>query len=540
MLIGERLATTAARYPSHEAAASGSERISWAVLDEWAHRGAAGLAALGVRPGQRVAILLPNSLAYLVAWHSILRLGATAVPLNPRYQPDELRYLLADSEAVAAIAFAPLLPAIAALRPALPSLRHVLGTSLGPLAPAAPETPSAAVAPPQGHSVIPFEQWLRDAPAGPRPWIEHPPVDADTPATCLYTAGTTGRPKGALLTHGGLLWNIDHLLQVFTAGPEDRFLCVLPMFHSYAQMACVVATMAVGAALVLLPQFRPDAVMDAIRRERITIFPAVPAYYGAMLAAAPRDTPVDLRPLRLAITGGAAMPLPVLETLERRCGVLVLEGNGPTEAGPVAYVNPERGPRKPGSVGPPIPGASVRIVDDLGRDLPEGDVGEVLVQAPSVMLGYLNRPAETSEALRDGWLHTGDLGRVDGDGYVFLVDRKTDLIIVGGLNVYPREVEDVLLRHPAVAEAAVVGIPDERRGERVVAFVTPRRDLSIRPADVLKHCRTLLAPYKCPRLVLVVPELEKNAAGKVQKLRLRVLAQQHVAARSPDGPTSPP
>ena len=521
MLIAERLARTAERFGSRPAAIQGGEQVSWQQLDELADRGAAGLVELGIGSSDRVAIQLPNSLAYLAAWYAILRVGATAVPLNPRYQPDELGYLLADSEVAATVAYAPLAPALAALAPRLPRLRHVLISDLSPL--------NLETGPPAAGPTLPFEPWVVQRRAAvSRPWLQAPPVADDAPATCLYTSGTSGRPKGALLTHRGLLWNIDQLLQVFAADADDRFLCALPLFHSYAQMACIMSTLTLGAAMIILPQFRPETVLDVIVRDRVTIFPGVPAHYGAMLSAVRGEAPQALGALRLAVTGGAAMPLPVLEALERRYRVVVLEGNGPTEAGPVAYVNPERGPRKPGSVGPPIPGIRVRVVDATDSDVPLGEVGEVLVSGPSVMLGYLNRPEETREALRGGWLHTGDLGRLDEDGYLFLVDRKTDLIIVGGLNVYPREVEEALLRHPAVAEAAVVGVPEAARGERVVAFVVARAGQAPTGRELIRHCQQLLAPYKCPRRILLVPALDKNAAGKVQKLQLRVLAQQQI------------
>lgn len=524
MLIGERLRETAARHGEREAAVAGPERVSWAALDALADRAAALFAASGVGAGDRVAIQLPNVPSYLVAWYGILRLGAVAVPLNPRYRPHELEHLLADSAVVAAVAHASLAPILDGLRPRLPALRHVFLSRAG--------------APGQADGGSAFEDLVAAAAVGDGPWRGSPPVAGNAPATCLYTAGTTGRPKGALLSHEGLLWNIDRLLEVFTAGPEDRFLCALPLFHSYAQMACVIATLALGASLVVLPQFRPEAVLETIRKERITIFPGVPAFYGALLAAMRAGASADLGSLRLAVTGGAAMPVPVIEALEQR-GVMVLEGNGPTEAGPVAYVNPERGPRKHGSVGPPIPGAAVRVVDDSGADLPTGEVGEILIRAPSVMIGYLNRPDATAQVLRDGWLYTGDLGRCDEDGYVYLVDRKTDLIIVGGLNVYPREVEEALLRHPAVSEAAVVGVPEETRGERVVAFVVCREGGAATPRALLRHCRTQLAPYKCPRAVLLVPELPKNAAGKVEKMGLRVLAQERATSTQRRGRPRP-
>lgn len=533
MLIAERLSATAGRFPAREAVVHGDQRLSWSALDGLASRIAGGLSDIGVQPRDFVAIQLPNSPAYLAALYGILRLGATAVPLNPRYQPDEFAHILADCGAVATIAYAPLAPALTALQTKLPQLRHILLADLSPLTDGGASATGAAPA----GGTVPFESWLRGLTPRARDADTPPPVGDDAPATCLYTAGTTGRPKGALLTHRGLLWNIDHLLQVFSADERDRFLCVLPMFHSYAQMACVISTLTLGATLVSQAQFRPATVLETIVRERITIFPGVPAYYGAMLAAARPDEPADLGVLRLAVTGGAAMPPAVVEALQRRYGVTVLEGNGPTEAGPVAYCNPEHGVRKPGSVGQPIPGVAVRVVDDQDGDVPMGAVGEVLVRGPNVMAGYLGQPEATAQALRGGWLHTGDLGRLDADGYLFLVDRKTDLIIVGGLNVYPREVEETLLGHPSVAEAAVVGVPDPLRGEQVVAFVVLVPGQAASPHDLIRYCREHLATYKCPRHLLLRDALEKNAAGKVGKLELRVLAQQDLAMLG--GPAEP-
>ncbi len=532
MLIGDRLLQRVQSDGAREAVATVTERASWQELGRLAERVAGGLLGLGVAPGDFVAVQLPNSLAYLAAWYGALLMGATVVPLNPRYQPNEIGYILADAQAVATIAFAPLAPALEGVRPKLPKLRHVLLADLSALS-GVVDGPVVAPAP-----TMPFEAWVRGAGPTLTPWRKEAAVPDSSPATCLYTAGTTGRPKGALLTHAGLLWDIDSLLKVFSVTEADRILCVLPMFHSYAQMACVIASLATGCTLVTMPQFRPDAVLETITRERITIFPGVPAFYGALLSAARPGSARSLGSLRLAVTGGAAMPLPVLQALEDVYGVLVLEGNGPTEAGPVAYCNPERGVRKPGSVGLPVPGMRVRVVDADDQDLPRGEVGEVLVQGPSVMRGYLNRPEETERTLLGGWLHTGDLGRLDEDGYLFLVDRKTDLIIVGGLNVYPREVEEALLAHAAVAEAAVVGVPEEARGEQVVAIVVLREGASATPRELIRHCRLLLAPYKCPRHVLFQDQLSKNAAGKVEKLPLRVLAQQEVATRSDtDGET---
>ncbi len=516
MLIGERLSETARLFPEREAVVCEGERVSWRELEARSAKMAGGLHGLGVRAGDFVVLQLPNSVDYLVVFFGILRIGAVAVPTNPRYQPRELTHILRDSQAVAIITQAGGDGAIQAARQELPQLRHVLVAGRGEVEP----------------SSIPLESWLASQPPlGPT----KPPVPAGAPATCLYTAGTTGRPKGALLSHAGLLWDLDQARRRFTASEADRFLCVLPLFHSYAQMACLLACVSTGAALVILPQFRPDAVLRVIAAERITIFPGVPAHFGAILASIGPDAPVDFSSLRFAITGGAAMPLPVIKALQERYGVSVLEGNGPTEAGPLAYLNPEHGTRKPGSVGLPVPGVQVRIADAHGGEAPRGVPGEVLVRGPNVMLGYLNQPEQTNVTLRDGWLHTGDLGVQDEDGYVFLLERLVDLILVGGLNVYPREVEDTLLLHPAVADAAVVGTPDPVRGERVVAFVVLRPGSSASDTAIIRHCRGLLAGYKCPRSVVLRTELPRNAAGKVDKLGLRVLAQQQRLSEEKDG-----
>jgi long-chain acyl-CoA synthetase len=305
---------------------------------------------------------------------------------------------------------------------------------------------------------------------------------------------------------------------------RDRFLTAIPLFHSFGAMACMLVPALVGACSVHLERFRPEAALAAIGRERITIWPGVPGFFAAILAAVRDAAAFDLSCLRLAVTGGAPMPVEVMRRFESTFGCIVLEGNGPTESGPVSYVNPARGPRKPGSVGLPLPGVEVRVVDEREAPLPPGEVGELCIRGPNVMRGYWNRPEETAAALRGGWLHTGDLGYRDQDGYVFIVDRKTDLILVGGLNVYPREVEEVLTGHPAVAEAAVVGRPDPLHGQRVVACVVLRPGAAATPGALAGWCRERLAAYKCPRRVEILAELPRNPTGKVRKDVLRAEA----------------
>ncbi len=520
MLIAERLAETARLFPDREAVVCEDNRISWRELDTRVARMARGLLSLGVRAGDFVVLQLPNSLAYLVAFYGALRIGAVVVPTNPRYQTRELAHILRDCQARVIIMHLVEPKDLQAMRMELPTLRHVL------MAKGTPEVTDA----------IALDPWL-DAQAPY--WPELPPVVAAAPATCLYTAGTTGQPKGALLSHAGLLWDFDQARQRFRVTEGDRFLCVLPLFHSYAQMACLLACLSTGATLVITPQFRPEAVVRMIAAEQISIFPGVPAHFAALLTAIRPDSAVDFRSLRVAVTGGAAMPLAVLNTLQERYGVSVLEGNGPTEAGPLAYLNPEEGVRKPGSVGLPVPGVEVRIAGAHDEELACGTPGEVLVRGPNVMLGYLHQPEQTSTTLRGGWLHTGDLGFKDEDGYVFLLDRLVDLILVGGMNVYPREVEDVLSLHPAVADSSVVGIPDTIRGERVIAFVVQRPQCSVTEREIIHYCRSQLTTFKCPRSVFFCAELPRNAAGKIDKLRLRVLAQQYHLSEDEDAGTTP-
>jgi long-chain acyl-CoA synthetase len=371
---------------------------------------------------------------------------------------------------------------------------------------------------------------LAAQPDGPIPSFE-----AGAVAACLYTSGTTGRPKGAMLTHGNLLANLDSLNRILRATEADIFLTVLPMFHAFAATVMFLGPVMLGATIVVEPRFAPDLVLKAVADHRVTLFSGVPTMY-AKLAAIPRPS-LDLSSWRMCISGGAALPPPVLEAFEAKYGVPIYEGYGPTECSPVLTVNPPGGIRRIGSVGPAIPDVELGIVDDEDRPLPVGAVGEIVARGPNVMLGYLNRPAETAQALRNGWYHTGDLGRMDEDGYVTIVDRKTDLIIVGGLNVYPREIELVLAQHPAVAEAAVIGAPDPLRGEVPQAMLVLRDGAEATPQGLLAWCRQRLAPYKVPRGLTIVPALPKTVTGKILKSQLRAAARSDAAPPGAGGRT---
>ncbi|HTX54146.1 MAG TPA: long-chain fatty acid--CoA ligase [Candidatus Baltobacteraceae bacterium] len=476
-------------------------RLTYAELADAAARTAALLIRAGVRASDRVVLIAPNLPEFGIGYLGILAAGATVVPLNPLLKADELTYVLEDSSARAVVCLDLSLPMLSAVRQDRPVPLVVLNA---PFAGTVAGDASLVFPPPDPMQVADVEGAAEDV------------------AVCLYTSGTTGRPKGALLTHGNLLANLQSFRQVLDVSRIDVFLAVLPLFHAYGGTVLFLMPLSLGASIVLEPRFSPDGVLQAIAQHRCTFFAGVPSMFGLM-AAQPRP-PFDFSAWRFCVSGGAPLPVSILEAFEARLGIPIYEGYGPTECAPVLTVNPPDGVRKVGSVGPPIPHVELRIVDDHDQPLPAGAVGEIVARGPNVMLGYLNRPAETAEALRGGWYHTGDLGRVDADGYCTIVERKKDLILVGALNVYPSEVELVLSSHPAVREAAIIGVPNTARGEVPKAFIILREGAEATPAELVRWCRGRLANYKVPRSVVIVPDLPRTATGKVHKPTLRAMS----------------
>lgn len=415
--------------------------LTYAQLDDLTARTAALLQDRGVRPGDRVAVIAPNVPHFPIACYGVLRAGAVVVPMNPLLKAREIAFILRDAGA-----------------------RMVLTSPMS-----AAETAEAAAATETDCLVLEpdgFDALLRR--------IE--PVAAvldaqDTDlAVILYTSGTTGTPKGAELTHRNLLTNTATAVQtLFHVGPGDVFFGGLPLFHAFGQTCGLNTAVAAGATLSLLTRFHPAAALETIHTDAVTVFLGVPTMYAALVHAELPDG-FDAPRLRLAVSGGASLPVEVLHGFEQRFGVDVLEGYGLSETSPVAAFNMPDRPRKPGSVGLPVRGVELRLVNEDGTTTGPGEVGEIAIRGENVMAGYHRRPRATKEAIRGGWLHTGDLARVDEDGCYFIVDRAKDMIIRGGYNVYPREVEEVLYQHPAVAEAAVVGIPDPRLGEETAAM----------------------------------------------------------------------
>lgn len=487
----------------------------WTYRELWNQviRMANALLAAGLRRQDRVMLMLPNSPAYVIAHYGTLRAGGIVVQVNPLYTEREVRYLASDSGARFMVTADALYSRVKTVK-AETALEITIIAEL------------AGGAQPEGKDVF-LQAFL--AGASDEPPAVH--VKSGEVAVLQYTGGTTGLPKGAMLTHSNLVANV---YQSFSNDDEEagetRLLMILPLFHSYGMLVMNVGLHR-GARLVLLPRFEIDAVMQAIREHEITDFPGVPTMYVAVLNY-PNAEAYGISRIRHISSGGAAMPVEVLESFGKRFGATIGEGYGLSEASPVTHANPTWDPslRKPGSIGIPVRGTDARVVDlETGtRVLGPGEEGELCIKGPQVMLGYWNRPAETREALRDGWLYTGDIAKMDEDGYFYILDRKKDMIIVSGFNVYPREIEEVLYEHAAVMEAAVVGVPDPYKGEAPKAFVVLRQGQTASEAELVTFCRERLAPFKVPRAVEFRNALPKSAVGKI--LRRELAAEERAKA----------
>jgi long-chain acyl-CoA synthetase len=498
--IADLVSATASRVGSKPALIFRDRPVTYSELSERVDRTAAALAGLGVEPSDRVALLLGNVPEFVYAFFGALRAGAVVSPLNVMLTPEEVGYILADSGARAVVVEMSYLPTVLAVRDRIASLEHILVVG-GP--PAPPGTVS-------------FEQAL--AGSGSPPDVT--PGRDDT-AVIAYTSGTTARPKGAMLTHGNLLANLEQLTGVpaLAEAESDVVLLVLPLFHIYALNTILCLTVQVGASALLVERFDPVESLRLAERHRCTILFGAPPMFVAWLDVPEGD--IDLSSVRLAVSGAAPLPGEVMEAFSRRFGISIWEGYGLTETSPAVTTNALGPAPKPSSIGLPLPGVEVRLEDDQGEEVVEGDPGEIVVRGPNVFKGYWGREEDTEAAFREGWFRTGDVAYRDEEGYLFLVDRKKDLVIVSGFNVYPKEVEEVLAAHPKVAEAAVVGIPDDRTGEAVKALVVPEPGATVTEDELVEYCRGYLARFKCPRVVEFVDELPKHATGKVLRRALR-------------------
>ena len=509
-------------FPEHfrEAAVKFAERpavvdlhqpLSYAELDALSDRIASGLLAHGVQPGDHVGLYGVNSSIFVALYIGIQKAGSVVVPINLLYSPEEVQYILNDAEVKALVYFDPFAPSVSAIRAGVPKIQNWICIGQNPSDPA-------------DHR---FEQLLNS-----ELQTLNSAIDPESIAVILYTSGTTGHPKGAMLTHRNLVSDALCATKALKLRElDERFLVVLPMFHAFAAMAGIVIPLINGCSLVPVPKFDPALTADLIERTGATIFLGVPSMYSLLLRLPERHT-AQIQKLRFCISGGAALPMEVLKQFEKRFGVLIYEGDGPTECSPVTCVNPIEGLRKAQSVGPAIPGVEMKIMDENGKEKPHGEIGEICVRGPNVMKGYWKQPEETAKSFFGEWFRTGDLGTEDDDHYFYIVDRIKDMVIVNGMNVYPRVVEEVLYRHEAVREAAVVGQPHLLHGEVPVAYIalkdppSPKgsgatRNFQCSESDIRAFCRKHLGLHEVPRKVIFMNELPKNAAGKIVKRELR-------------------
>jgi long-chain acyl-CoA synthetase len=485
------------RSAEHPALKLSDDVVTYGQLDDHTARCARLLRSLGVEPGDRVGVMLPNVPQFAVAYYGVLRCGAIVVPMNILLKGRETAFYLSDPEAKAVFAW------------------HEFVDSARTGAEAA------------GAEVIPvapgeFERLL----AAHEPLTENAELDDDDTAVVLYTSGTTGTPKGAELTHANLYTQAAILADdLFHMTADDVVLGALPLFHAFGQSDALNAPLYAGATVTMLPRFDPAAALETMQRDGTTLFMGVPTMYTAMLHAPERGR-FRLPRLRVCCSGGASLPVEVLRGFEREFGCMILEGYGLSETSPTASFNHMERERKPGSIGTPIKGVEMKVAAEDGSPLPSGEVGEIWIRGHNVMKGYWRRPDATAEVLTpDGWFKTGDLAQVDEDGYFYIVDRKKDMIIRGGYNVYPREIEEVLYEHPAVREAAVIGIPHSEYGEEVAAAVALKPGAAATGEELRDFVRQQVAAYKYPRVVWLVDELPKGPTGKILKKEIRAPEQ---------------
>jgi long-chain acyl-CoA synthetase len=486
--LAKNLTDTTRAHAERAAVRVDNTAMTYRALDEASARVAGLLHERGLEPGDRVGIMMPNVAEVPVVYYGVLRAGGVVVPMNPLLKGREVAYYLGDSGAGLIFAW------------------HAF------------EAEARRGAEQAGAELVVVDAvGFPDLLASANPEYQVADTGDQDTAVILYTSGTTGQPKGAELTHGNLISNTEVArTDIVCAGPDDVIFGGLPLFHVFGQTVALNVAVAAGACLTLLPRFDPGHALRILAGHRVTVFEGVPTMYVALLHA-PGRADYDVSALRMCISGGAALPVEVLRGFEAALGVPVLEGYGLSETSPIASFNHPGRERKPGSIGTPIRDVQMRVVDEADHEVAQGQVGEIVIHGPNVMKGYWQRPDATAEAVREGWFHTGDLAQVDEDGYFYIVDRKKDLIIRGGYNIYPREIEEVLYEHPAVAEAAVIGLPHPALGEEVGAAVALKPGAAVSPEELRDYVKSQVAAYKYPRHVWLVDALPKGATGKLQK-----------------------
>jgi long-chain acyl-CoA synthetase len=493
MNLAQLLTAAAAKHGDRTAVMLDDHVLTYEMVNEGAARVAGLLRERGVGPGDSVGIMLPNVPYFVMAYYGILRAGGVVVPMNVLLKRREVSFYLGDSQAKHAFVW------------------HEFADS-GEAGANEAQADAIVVAPGE------FDRLLASAPVE----IADAPRDPSDTAVIIYTSGTTGTPKGAELTHDNLLGNsLRGVTELISQTEQDVNLGALPLFHSYGQTSGMNGTIRAGGCLTLMQRFEPGKALEIIERDGVTILDGVPTLFHALLHHPDREN-YDVSTVRVCCSGGAPMPVEVMRAFERAFGCVILEGYGLTESTAVASFNHVDREHKPGSIGTPIRDVEMKVVDEHDNDLPVGEIGEIVMRGHNVMKGYHNQPEATANAMRGGWLHTGDLARVDEDGYFFIVDRKKDMIIRGGYNVYPREIEEVLYEHPAVLEAAVIGVPDTVFGEEVAASVVLRRGANASADEIREFVKERVAAYKYPRHIWFADALPKGGTGKVLKREIQI------------------
>jgi long-chain acyl-CoA synthetase len=494
MNISQILLNSAMQYPQHPAIVFRNETITYRELAEKVKEKAVGLRKYGIKDGYHVGLMMANKPDYAVAYFALLSLGATVVPINPLFKANEIIYILNDSEAMALIIDEIGVVEAIKAKDSLSTVKMVFTL----------------------QATDSYIHWMDVNGESDDFFVE--PKNQNDHAQIIYTSGTTGRPKGAIITHGNLEWMTEMCTVLTELTHHDRVLVVLPLFHAYAKLQGLLQCMLKGATIYLEERFIPDLILQKLADHNITVFLGVPTMY-TMFVHSPKLNELNFSHLRLAGCGGASLPVEILEKVKEKMGVEIGEGYGLTESTVMISCFPPDTEKIPGSVGLPLPGIELTIVDPNGRKLPTGEVGEIIFLGPNAMKGYYKKEEETKETIRDGWVYTGDLGRRDERGYLYIVDRKKDMIIRGGYNVYPREIEEVLYTHPDIVECAVVGESDPVFGEEVAAYIVMRQKSEA--SDISAYCKQHLAPYKVPRKIYFLAELPKTATGKILKTPLK-------------------
>jgi long-chain acyl-CoA synthetase len=473
-------------------------RYTYAEFNRAVNRAAHLLASRGVAKGDKVSLLMPNSSEYIIAYFACFKLGAVAGPVNSLLKPQELAYVIANSEAKALILHSEFRAVVDAVQKELPDLQHVLEF----------DDEARVTAEFQNAGALPSTT-----------------IERDDEAIIIYTSGTTGKPKGCLLTHGNLIANARQIAGWLGFTERDRLLTVMPLFHMNAVSVTTMTPLYAGASTVVSPKFSASRFWRIISDYEVTSFGSVATMLARLLSAYPEGVPRGLKTeqLRFAMCGSAPVPAEIMRAFEETFNCLVIEGYGLSESTCRSTFNPPDERRRPGSCGMPI-GNEMKIVDEEDREVAEGELGEVVLRGENILKGYYKNPAATTEAFRNGWFHTGDIGYKDADGFFYIVDRKSDMIIRGGENIYPREIDEVLYTHPAVAAAATIGVPDPVYGEEVAAFIVLKEGVEVSAEEIISFCRERLADYKCPKSVRFIAEIPKGPTGKLLK---RELARQY-------------